>query len=116
MSHLVECCIRAGDEEQHETNTPRRNSSRRVSSTTWMTVSRLSIELQLLATKINEMLLERGRINANTVLRLVRFFDTIPRFWLKLQTSFDLKQAETSLGDKIKNEIQPLKLPLKLGG
>ncbi len=81
-----------------------------------MTASRLSIELQLPATKINEMLRERCRVNADIALRLARFFDTTPKFWLNLQTSFDLKQAEDSLGDKIKNEIQPLKLPLKLGG
>ncbi len=81
-----------------------------------MTASRLSIELQLPATKINEMLRERCRVNADIALRLARFFDTTPKFWLNLQTSFDLKQAEATLGDKIKNEIQPLKLPLKLGG
>ena len=81
-----------------------------------MTANRLSIELQLPATKINEMLRERCRVNADIALRLARFFDTTPKFWLNLQTSFDLKQAEASLGDKIKSEIQPLKLPLKLGG
>ena len=80
-----------------------------------MTANRLSIKLQLPATKINEVLRERGRIKADKALRLAKFFDTTPKFWLNLQTSFDLKQAEASLGDKIKNEIQPLKLPPELG-
>ena len=77
---------------------------------------RLSIELLLPATQINKVLLERGRVKANSALRLARLFDTTSRFWLSLHASFNLKQVETSLGDKIKNEIQPLKLPLKLGG
>ena len=81
-----------------------------------MTASKLSIELQLPVTKINEMLRERCRVNADIAFRLAKFFGTTPRFWLNLQTSFDLKQAEATLCNKIESEIQPLKLPLKLGG
>ena len=69
-----------------------------------VTANRLSIELTLPATQINKVLLQHGRVNANSALRLARLFDTTPRFWLN------------PLGDKIPNKIQPLKLPLKLGG
>lgn len=81
-----------------------------------MTPNALSIQLRVPVPRINEVVLERRGITTDTALRLARFFNTTPKFWLNLQTSFDLKQAEATLGDKIKNEIQPLKLPLKLGG
>jgi len=43
-------------------------------------------------------------------LRLARFFDTTAQFWLNLQTDFDLKQAEREAGEKIAEEVRPMKV------
>jgi len=48
---------------------------------------------------------ERRGITTDTALRLARFFNTTPQFWLNLQTNFDLKQTEIQQADKIAHEI-----------
>jgi antitoxin HigA-1 len=73
-----------------------------------MTANALSIKLRIPAPRINEVVRERRGITTDTALRLARFFNTTPQFWLNLQTSFDLKQTEIQVGDKIKQEIHPI--------
>ena len=73
-----------------------------------MTPNALSIELRVPAPRINEVVRERRGITTDTALRLARFFNTTPQFWLNLQTSFDLKQTEMAVGDKIEHEIHPM--------
>ena len=59
--------------------------------------------------RINEIVLGKRRITADTALRLGRFFDMTPGFWMGLQADYDLETAENELGNQILNEIQPLK-------
>lgn len=73
-----------------------------------MTPNALSIELRVPAPRINEVVRERRGITTDTALRLARFFNTTPQFWLNLQTSFDLKQTEMAVGDKIEREVYPM--------
>ena len=73
-----------------------------------MTPNALSIELRVPAPRINEVVRERRGITTDTALRLARFFNTTPQFWLNLQTSFDLKQTELAVGKKIEHEIHPM--------
>lgn len=73
-----------------------------------MTLNALSIQLRVPVPRINEVVLERRGITTDTALRLARFFNTTPKFWLNLQTSFDLKQTEMAVGEKIEHEIHPL--------
>ena len=47
-------------------------------------------------------------MSPDTALRLARYFNTTARFWLNLQSSFDLKQAEAEAGRKIAAEIRPM--------
>ena len=75
-----------------------------------MTANTLSIYLRVPVTRVNEVLRERRGITPNMALRLARFLNTTPRFWLNLQTSFDLKQVEIQQGDKIVQEIYPLQV------
>ena len=51
----------------------------------------LSMELQVPALMINEVVRECLSVIADTALRLARFFTTTSKLWLKLQTIFDLK-------------------------
>jgi addiction module HigA family antidote len=73
-----------------------------------MSANALAIALRVPAPRINEVVRERRGITTDTALRLARFFDTTPQFWLNLQTSFDLKAAEIEVGQKIQHDIHPL--------
>ena len=58
-----------------------------------MSVSRLALELRVPATRLTEIVHGRRGITADTALRLARYFNTTPKFWLNLQTSYDLAVA-----------------------
>ena len=73
-----------------------------------MSANALSIALRVPAPRINEVVRERRGISTDTALRLARFFNTTPQFWLNLQTSFDLKQTEMEIGEIITHEIHPM--------
>ncbi|MBF0625401.1 MAG: HigA family addiction module antidote protein [Magnetococcales bacterium] len=49
----------------------------------------------------------RRGIDADTALRLGRFFGTSPRFWLNLQASHDLAVAERDKGAEIARKVSP---------
>jgi addiction module HigA family antidote len=46
-------------------------------------------------TRLNDIVLKRRGISADTALRLARFFDMTPNYWLNIQTHYDLVMAET---------------------
>lgn len=47
-------------------------------------------------------------ITADTALRLARWMNTTPEYWLNLQRNYDLKVAHLEIGDRILQEITPL--------
>jgi len=57
--------------------------------------------------RINEIVLGKRGISADTAVRLARALGTSERFWLGLQSDFDLEHAQTLIGDGIK-AIQPI--------
>jgi addiction module HigA family antidote len=69
--------------------------------------NRLAIDIHVPARRINEIVLGKRRITADTALRLGRFFDTSPRFWLGLQIDYDLEVAEDKLQNHLGKEIHP---------
>lgn len=73
-----------------------------------MTPNALSIHLRVPSPRINDVVREKRGITTDTALRLARYFNTTAQYWLNLQTSYELKQAEREVGNKIENEIQPL--------
>ena len=56
--------------------------------------------------RINEIVLEKRAVTADTALRLARYFGTSERFWLGLQADYDLEEARRSLGDRLEKEVQ----------
>ena len=68
----------------------------------------LAMELRVPAPRINDIVRERRAITPDTALRLARCFGTTAQFWLNLQSSFDLKLAESELGTRIEKEVKPL--------
>jgi addiction module HigA family antidote len=46
-------------------------------------------------------------ITADTALRLARFFDMSPDFWLGLQTAYELETARAALAERLEQEVTP---------
>ena len=56
--------------------------------------------------RINEIVLGKRRVTAETALRLARYFDMSPQFWLGLQSDYDLDVAADALGETLEREVQ----------
>ena len=72
-----------------------------------LSANALALELRVPATRIGDILKERRGITADTALRLARYFGTTPEFWLNLQQSYDLSQAEAENGERINRDVHP---------
>ena len=57
--------------------------------------------------RINEIVLGKRRITADTALRMSRFFGTSERFWMNLQSRFDLELERDRIGEALE-QIKPL--------
>lgn len=57
--------------------------------------------------RIHEIVRGKRRISADTALRLGRFFNMEARFWLNLQTRYDLEIAREALAEILQREIHP---------
>ena len=73
-----------------------------------MSANKLAIHLSIPAPRINDVVREKRRVSTDTALRLARFFDTTPEFWVNLQTAYDLKNAKAEHGREIEQDIRPL--------
>ncbi len=67
---------------------------------------RLALSIGVDARRINEIVLGKRRVTADTALRLSRFFGTSPQFWMGLQSDYDLDVAEDKLGDRLEVEVR----------
>ena len=71
-----------------------------------LTQNRLAIALGVPARRINEIVLEKRGISADTALRLARYFGNSADFWLGLQMDFDLDVARIDKGSSIDKEVR----------
>jgi addiction module HigA family antidote len=58
--------------------------------------------------RINEIVLEKRAITADTALRLARFFGTTAELWTGLQADYDLRRARYETATAIEREVLPL--------
>jgi addiction module HigA family antidote len=58
--------------------------------------------------RINEIVLGKRGITADTALRLGRFFGTTAEFWMNLQVRYDLEMRRSGLGRRLDHEVQVL--------
>ena len=65
----------------------------------------LAIEIRVPARRINEIVLGKRRITADTALRLAQYFGTSAKFWLGLQMDYDLDVAADELGERLGRDI-----------
>jgi addiction module HigA family antidote len=68
---------------------------------------RLAKSLAVPPRRINEIVLGKRAITADTAMRLVRYFGTSPQFWMNLQGRYDLDLAEDRNADRIRKEVHP---------
>jgi addiction module HigA family antidote len=68
--------------------------------------NKLALNIGVPARRINEIVLEKRRITADTALRLARFFGISSEFWLGLQSQYDLDVTVDALGDRIVREVR----------
>ncbi len=66
---------------------------------------RLATDTSVPPRRINEIVHEKRAITADTALRLGRFFNMTPQFWMNLQSRYDLEKAEDKLADRLENEV-----------
>lgn len=67
-----------------------------------LTAYRLAKELHVPAPRINDIVLGKRSISADTALRLGVYFGLPAQFWLNLQNEYDLRMASTKSLAKIK--------------
>lgn len=69
---------------------------------------RLAKEISVPPGRINEIVHRERAITADTALRLARYFGTSERFWLNLQTRYDLEVEKDRLGGRLAKEVSVL--------
>jgi len=68
--------------------------------------NRVALDIRVPARRINEIVLGKRRITPDTALRLAKYFQNSPQFWLGLQMDYDLDVAEDRLSEKIEKEVR----------
>lgn len=69
--------------------------------------NRLALSIGVPPRRINEIVLGKRSVTADTALRLARYFDMSPQFWLGLQMDYDLDVTEEAVADRLKQEVRP---------
>lgn len=69
---------------------------------------RLAKHISVPPRRINEIVHGKRSVTADTALRLGRFFNMSPQFWLNLQTRYDLEVTEDQLENRLDSEVHVL--------
>lgn len=69
--------------------------------------NRLALAIGEPPRRINEIILGKRSITADTALRLGRYFGNSPQFWLGLQMDYDLDVTADNLEKRLKKEVKP---------
>ena len=70
--------------------------------------SRVALAVGVHPRRINEIVLGRRGISADTALRLAKFFGTSAELWLGLQKDYDLDVATDAVGNLIEKQVRTL--------
>lgn len=71
-----------------------------------ITQYRLAKDIGVPARRINEIVLGKRRITADTALRLSRYFGLSERFWMNLQARYDLEVEKDRLAGRLEQEVK----------
>ena len=68
----------------------------------------LARDLSVSAMRINHVINGKRPVTAELALRLGRYFGQNPRYWMNLQSRYDMDVAEDALSDQVVREVRPL--------
>ena len=71
----------------------------------------LAADIDVSPSRISEVVNGLRPITADTALRLGLFFNMEPRFWINLQTEYDMRVATRTVSDKIAARVRVFKPP-----
>lgn len=69
---------------------------------------RLAKDINVPARRVNEIVHGKRAISVDTALRLSRYFSLSERFWLNLQTRYDIEVQKDKLDKRIEEEVKVL--------
>lgn len=72
-----------------------------------MSVNQLAKELGIDAPRLNDVVRGRRGISADTALRLARYFNMTPQFWMGLQADYELRVARQAKQHEIERAVRP---------
>jgi addiction module HigA family antidote len=72
-----------------------------------LSANALALALRTPSSRITGILNGKRGVSPETTMRLARYFGNSARFWLNLQTAYELALAERELGEKIAAEVSP---------
>lgn len=72
-----------------------------------ISVYALANAIKVTRSRINDIVLGRRAISADTALRLARYFGTTPEFWVNLQAAYELAMARATLAERVNAEVSP---------
>ncbi|MDX6529367.1 MAG: antitoxin HigA [Blastocatellia bacterium] len=70
---------------------------------------RLAQDIRVTAMRVSHVVRGQRPITAELALRLGRYFNHSPRFWLNLQSRYDMDITEDQFGKLVTREVQPYK-------
>ena len=71
---------------------------------------RLAKDINVPARRINEIVLGKRTITADTALRLSEYFGLSEKFWLNLQMKYNLEITKDKLKERLKREVKKLQI------
>ena len=71
-----------------------------------LSANALAKALKVPANRITAILNKQRSITGDTALRLAKYFNTTPEFWMHLQTAYDVKKAMLESGKQIEREVK----------
>ena len=72
-----------------------------------LSANALAIALRTRSGRITDIVNGKRGVSPETGVRLARYFGASARFWLNLQTAYELAVAEAELGERIASEVTP---------
>ena len=69
---------------------------------------RLAKDIGVPAMRVSYVVNGKRPVTAELALRLGRYFGQSPRYWLNLQSRYDMDIAEDTLSDQVERQVQPL--------
>jgi addiction module HigA family antidote len=72
-----------------------------------ISMNRLAQEIRVPANRISSIVSGARAVTGETALRLARYFETTPAYWMNIQARYDLEKAQDEWEEKVAREVRP---------